>query len=320
MEILQQLDVDKFMTADEQSQAPYAAMAFGTIILCQVLLNALEVKAPGHSQFVEKGVHYFALFAILFLNLVLDTSYPDISFAWWAVKGFIGAYGIGVIDFYFSEITNVPISETMVGLSIWVGTYMLANGAVSHWFGNDNFVVNTTNDLYDYTFFPSSYARMFLKMALGGFFSDMLFNPLHRLQHHRHGYQHDHKHHHQYTDKLCGLAFFTGTFTDHVIMSCSVALGFMAEMYMFHCLGFLHGYMSSGMYHFAWGLATYAHSHNENLSTMILPIPEEQNFITYHRMHHIDPKCNMGFTKAGDQFFDWLFGQETCRKCNSKTE
>eukprot|EP01060_Flectonema_neradi_P015701 TRINITY_DN2235_c0_g1_i2.p1 TRINITY_DN2235_c0_g1~~TRINITY_DN2235_c0_g1_i2.p1 ORF type:complete len:151 (+),score=23.13 TRINITY_DN2235_c0_g1_i2:676-1128(+) len=148
-------------------------------------------------------------------------------------------------------------------------------------------------------------------MLLAGPFNELLFNPLHRLQHASTSYSSSHKHHHMYTTELCGLAFYSGTAFDDILMAVSTGIMMVVHFATFHYLGLLGGYICTPLYYSVWSLSTYAHSHNKDLFSLILPIPEDKNFITYHRQHHVDPTCNMGLS---DRFWDWVLGQNTIKK------
>ena len=187
---------------------------------------------------------------------------------------------------------------------------------VTHMFG-DFISVVTFSDLSWY--YPVwLYARVFLFMILAAPFGEILFNPLHRLQHASSSYSVSHKYHHNFTNELCGLVFFSGTAIDDFMMAASLVWSLFLHVGFFYSLGLLNGYMCTSLFYIIWGLSTYAHSHNSDLATLVLPIPDDKNFVSYHRQHHLDPSCNMGLCEQGDIFWDWVLGQQTIKKTTKK--
>eukprot|EP01060_Flectonema_neradi_P029134 TRINITY_DN3958_c1_g1_i1.p1 TRINITY_DN3958_c1_g1~~TRINITY_DN3958_c1_g1_i1.p1 ORF type:complete len:340 (+),score=6.35 TRINITY_DN3958_c1_g1_i1:69-1022(+) len=297
---------------DEKSQLPYVLLILAIGLSTQITLNKTKVKQPSHTASFERASHYAVLFILIVANMVLDTLYSDISFMFVNIKGILVGYYIGLLDFYFSPVKMVSVTESMVGLVAWLVPYGIASVWCEYLFGEVITIMTFPKISLLYPLWM--YARLTLFMVLAAPLGEVFFNPLHRLQHASSSYVSSHKVHHKFTNDLCGLVFFSGTLFDDMLMSVSLCGSLVINVSLFYYSGFLQGYLCTPLMYTMWALSTYAHSHNEGLANLFLPIPEGKNFILYHRQHHLDPASNMGLCREGDMFWDWILGQRTVTK------
>eukprot|EP01060_Flectonema_neradi_P006282 TRINITY_DN1420_c0_g2_i2.p1 TRINITY_DN1420_c0_g2~~TRINITY_DN1420_c0_g2_i2.p1 ORF type:complete len:324 (+),score=51.78 TRINITY_DN1420_c0_g2_i2:809-1780(+) len=300
------------LTKDEMSQLPLVLCGWGGIIFVHTIMNQMNIKKPSHSLWFEKGVHYAVILGVLLFFMTLDSQYPDIRLPFATFKGPIGGYALGLVDFYFSALTKVRVSTCQWGLILFTIPFCACTAWITHLYGRSITVVTFSSMTI-----PSllwAYARLFVFIILGGPTADVFFNPLHRIEHAASSYKQNHKHHHMYVKDLCGLVAYFGTVADTFIMGASISGGLVLQILILQTVGLFDGYLCTLMYYTFWCLVTYAHSHNQDLASLIVPVPEEQNFIAYHRKHHLDPNCNMGASPQGDKFWDWVLGQKTVSK------
>eukprot|EP01060_Flectonema_neradi_P040373 TRINITY_DN916_c0_g1_i12.p1 TRINITY_DN916_c0_g1~~TRINITY_DN916_c0_g1_i12.p1 ORF type:complete len:142 (+),score=16.69 TRINITY_DN916_c0_g1_i12:55-426(+) len=116
------MQLTDILREDEIAQLPYVMGAWGFVTLVQFVLNRLRVSLS-HSQLAERSAHYTSLLGIIILNMALDSANSDISFQFMTLKGIIGGYWMGVLDFYFSPFRSVSLLETIPGVLMWMLGY-----------------------------------------------------------------------------------------------------------------------------------------------------------------------------------------------------
>uniref|UniRef100_A0A7S4IHZ8 Fatty acid hydroxylase domain-containing protein n=1 Tax=Odontella aurita TaxID=265563 RepID=A0A7S4IHZ8_9STRA len=214
---------------------------------------------------------------------------------------------LGVMDFYFSEVSYLPIS-IFPGAFIWCIVLYLRNYAIRELVGPS--VVTIVTELTPEVVFYECLRFMFLVPTVG-VLSDLIFCPLHRWLHAPCRYSQQHKGHHEFMGQLTSLVIYHGDIKDDLLMSVSINLGVIFYFYLASLVGLEKSIFSTVTVLLNSFNGMFSHAHDIRCAGLIVPLRDEMNFAAYHRLHHLYPNCNFGLTMPSDLFWDKVLGQNT---------
>jgi hypothetical protein len=231
------------------------------------------------------------------------------------IKAYAVAFPFGLIDYYFSGNKHVS-PKVFLGASLWCSTLWLRVNFARSFIGE-----NLTQIVTD--FGPMSLGKEVLRFIAAApfcsIFTDMVFSPVHRLEH-KILYKYHHKEHHNYTTKINSLVLYHGALLDDFIMPVTMTFGY----FVYHWLCANAGMAASAFSNVSEWLLLFntllSHAHDERCASLILPVPDSLNFAAYHRVHHLNPARNFGLTVASDLIWDKILGVSTIEMDTKKAE
>eukprot|EP00929_Paragymnodinium_shiwhaense_P010144 TRINITY_DN114644_c0_g1_i1.p1 TRINITY_DN114644_c0_g1~~TRINITY_DN114644_c0_g1_i1.p1 ORF type:complete len:318 (+),score=36.97 TRINITY_DN114644_c0_g1_i1:77-1030(+) len=299
------------MLADETHAVHLTAIAVSLTINVGGLawLNRLKGSGGGGQRWPweRKRLVYWAYITfILLLGCYTDRSYP-IQEQLLGVKTYTFCFSLGLIDFYFSETTHVPM-QVVLGASLWYSTLFLRQSWVRATLGKD--LTHVVSE-FGATSLLAELLRFVVSILGVGLTSDLMFSPMHRLMHHSKIYALNHKTHHSYTNKLTSLVLYHGELLDDFLMPITTTLG----GYIYHWILMQCGFADQAFSNVVGYLIIFnnilSHAHDVRCASLIVPLPDSLNFAAYHRVHHLNPNANYGLTRPSDMFWDAVLGQDT---------
>jgi hypothetical protein len=146
----------------------------------------------------SKRLAYWSYMVVaLFVGCLLDREF-DTSELYLNVRTYLFGIPIGLMDFYFSDVTHVPI-QSMLGAGLWCSTVMIRSAWAAQTMGSDLTVIMSEFSL------PSilkKCLRFVVVIPCTRILTDLLFGPKHqRLHSIKTGplaYKNHHKKHHKY--------------------------------------------------------------------------------------------------------------------------
>lgn len=269
------------------------------------------IKAKGHKchwSWAEKRTVYYAyMLSIMALDCCLNR-YFEISYYFVIIKIYALAFPLGLIDYYFSDVDKISMN-TIVGSALWCSTVLIRLWLSRRLLGVDGtFIV----DDFSLLSLGKEYLRFTMAAVWQGMLSDLIFSPMHRLEH-VFLYAKNHKHHHEYVNKLAMPVLYHGTYIDDFFMPVTTTFGGFMYMMMASCFGMAGSTYSNVVDWLIIYNMLFSHAHDVRVANLLLPVPPALNFAAYHRVHHLAPGNNFGLTLPSDLIWDKLLNVQTIR-------
>lgn len=224
------------------------------------------------------------------------------------------AFPFGLIDFYFSDNKHVS-PRVFVGAFLWGSTLWLRVLLTRLYVSPDSTMIVT-----DFT--PMSLGKEVLRFVAAApfcsIFTDLIFSPMHRLEH-RICYASHHKEHHNYTNHINSLILYHGAFLDDFMMPVTMTIGYFLYTVLATSAGWANPFSNLSEWLLLYN-TLLSHAHDVRCASLILPVPDSLNFAAYHRVHHLNPGANFGLTMPSDIIWDKILGVNTICLDSSKAE
>ena len=261
----------------------------------------------------KRRAYHTLMFCLVALACVLD-SYYHITGMLLAMKAYVFAIPVGLLDLYFSETRGVPL-KVFAGAALWCSTVLIRQHFIDLIWPNGGAGLTPVivREITAQTV-PVEMLRYVGMLPLVGLFSDLIFSPMHRLSHHPSLYKGNHKVHHEYTNKLTALVLYHGSLLDDFLMPFTTAIGGFLYVLLLSRFG-LEGQAFSNLSGYLVICNTLmSHAHDVRCARLMAPLPDSLNFVAYHYVHHLSPANNFGLTEPSDLLWDRLLGVQTIRK------
>lgn len=295
-----------------QQTHPAQWSVLGLLLLVNIygllLVNRLKQRGSicNHTWATKRNSYWAYMIIAAALVCCLDRNF-EISEAFLCIRTYAIVFPLGLVDFYFSECQRVDM-KVVAGAILWCLTMYLRVSTVSSLIGPGKIAI-----LLDFstTSLMKEVVRFMIVLMGVGFLGDLIFSPLHRLEHHRLTYASHHKVHHEFTNKLTALVLYHGTLLDDFLMPMTTAIGAVIFAELIHWSGF-QVYGSSNLSELLMLFNTmFAHAHDVRCANLMFPLPNYLNFSAYHQVHHLNPGKNFGLTLPSDLIWDKLLGVQT---------
>ncbi|KAJ1474098.1 hypothetical protein T484DRAFT_1971368 [Baffinella frigidus] len=244
----------------------------------------------------------------------LDTRYP-IGAYMMAIKAYVFAFPVGLLDLHFSETRGVPLG-VLAGAGLWCSTLLLRQAVVDGGWPNGGaglppLIVHELTLRAALVEVPR-YVGM---LVLTGLLSDLLFSPLHRFMYRPGIYKElGHKKHHGFTTELTALALYHGTLLDDFLMPFTTFIGGVLCVGLLSLAGLEASVFSNVSGYLVVCNTLMSHAHDVRCARLMAPLPDSLNFVAYHRVHHLHPSRNFGLTEPSDLLWDFILGVRTILK------
>lgn len=299
---------------------PIHKCVFGGAMLFNVVglfwLNKL--KKDGHDpkwSWEQKRRLYWAyLVASISASCWMDRRW-EIHELFLPIKAYALAFPFGLIDFYFSANRHVS-PHVFVGATLWGSTLWLRVLLMRTFMAPD-----LTQIVTDFS--PLSLAKEVLRFVAAApfcsIFTDLIFSPMHRLEH-AIAYKYHHKKHHSYTNEINSLVLYHGAYLDDFMMPVTMTIGYFAYARLAGALGLGASAFSNVSEWLLLMNTLLSHAHDARCASLILPVPDSLNFAAYHRVHHLNVARNFGLTLPSDIIWDKILGVNTIEMDTEKAE
>jgi len=231
------------------------------------------------------------------------------------MKAYALVFPFGLIDWFFSDNTRMS-PRVFLGALLWGSTMWLRIALARKFIGE-----NLTQIVMD--FGPMNLAKEMLRFIAAApicaILSDVIFSPMHRLEHSILYKQH-HKEHHIYTNKINSLVLYHGAALDDFMMPATTTFGYFVYWWLCSKMGIASSAFSNMSEWLILFNTLLSHAHDSRCASLILPVPDSLNFAAYHRVHHLNPTRNFGLTIASDLIWDKILGVTTIEMDSVKAE
>ncbi|CAE8641670.1 unnamed protein product [Polarella glacialis] len=297
------------MLAEATHPVHFSAFVVAMLVNVLGLLWLNSVKASGFVpqwSWAQKRTLYWAyLLCTIAFSCWLDRHW-DIHELFMPIKAYALVFPFGLIDYYFSENKHMS-PRVFVGAALWGSTLWLRVALERNCISPDLTLV--VDD-----FSPLSLAKEALRFVVAApfcsMFTDLIFSPLHRLEH-RFAYASHHKEHHNYVDKINSLVLYHGAYLDDFMMPVTTIIGYFAYARLCCFIGMEASAFSNISEWLLLFNTLLSHAHDERCASLILPVPDSLNFAAYHRVHHLNVAKNFGLTLPSDMVWDRILGVNT---------
>jgi len=290
---------------------PAHKAAFGGFMAFNVMalfwLNKVKKSGyvPNWTWNEKRRLYWSYLVAVITGSCCMDAVWP-IHELFLPVKAYALAFPFGLIDYFFSSNTHVSPS-VLVGAGLWGSTLWLRV-----WLMRTFMAPNLTKIVTDPS--PLSLGKEVLRFIAAApfcsIFTDLIFSPMHRLEH-RICYAQHHKQHHSFVNHINSLVLYYGAYLDDFMMPVTMTIGYFTYAKLCGWLGLGASAFSNVSEWLLLMNTLLSHAHDARCASLILPVPDSLNFAAYHRVHHLNPARNFGLTLPSDLIWDKILGVNT---------
>lgn len=255
----------------------------------------------------KRNIYYAYMLSVMAIDCYMNRAF-EISYYFVIIKIYALAFPLALIDYYFSDVDKISLS-TIVGSALWCSTVLIRLWLVRYLIGVDGtFIVDDFSPLS----LGKEYFRFTIAAVGQGMLSDLVFSPMHRVEHVV-GYSKHHKLHHEYVNNLAMPVLYHGTYADDFLMPVTTTVGGLVYMLIAHQFGLAGSTYSNLVDWLIIYNMLFSHAHDVRVANLLLPVPPALNFAAYHRVHHLAPNNNFGLTLPSDLLWDKLLNVQTIR-------
>lgn len=255
----------------------------------------------------KRNIYYAYMLSVMAIDCYMNRAF-EISYYFIIIKIYALAFPLALIDYYFSDVDKISLS-TIVGSALWCSTVLIRLWLVRYLIDVDGtFIVDDFGPLS----LGKEYFRFTIAAVGQGMLSDLVFSPMHRVEHVV-GYSKHHKLHHEYVNNLAMPVLYHGTYADDFLMPVTTTFGGLVYMLIAHQFGLAGSTYSNLVDWLIIYNMLFSHAHDVRVANLLLPVPPALNFAAYHRVHHLAPNNNFGLTLPSDLLWDKMLNVQTIR-------